>query len=134
MFRKLINTTDDPAVTILRLVPWRGVLRATVAQKVARLVLAGYGFSGTMAFFTQQAHIPAALALSWPSAPNSSAASACFSAFSVALPLLALACNMVVAVAMVPLALRLFSQTGSAIKRAKALSTTFLRSPSPWPS
>ena len=60
MFRKLINTTDDPAVTILRLV-LGVVFFAHGAQKVLGW-FGGYGFSGTMAFFTQQAHIPAPLA------------------------------------------------------------------------
>src|SRR5260221_6340320 len=60
MFRKLMNTSDDPAVTILRLV-LGVVFFAHGAQKVLGW-FGGYGFSGTMGFFTQQAHIPAALA------------------------------------------------------------------------
>src|SRR6266403_3868871 len=60
MFRKLINTTDDPAVTILRLV--LGVVFFAHGAQKALGWFGGYGFSGTMAFFTQQAHIPAAFA------------------------------------------------------------------------
>jgi len=44
-----------------------------------------------------------------------------------------IACNMMVAVAMA-IGTTAFLQTGSATKRAKALSTTFSRSPSPWSS
>src|SRR5260370_39728085 len=60
MFRKLINTTGDPAITILRLV-LGVVFFAHGAQKTLGW-FGGYGFSGTMGFFTQQAHIPAPLA------------------------------------------------------------------------
>src|SRR5260221_8776035 len=60
MFRKLMNTSDDFAVTILRLV-LGVVFFAHGAQKTLGW-FGGYGFSGTMGFFTQQAHIPAALA------------------------------------------------------------------------
>ena len=60
MFRKLITTTDDPAITVLRLV-LGVVFFAHGAQKTLGW-FGGYGFSGTMGFFTQQAHIPAALA------------------------------------------------------------------------
>src|ERR1700694_3416434 len=60
MFRKLINTTDDLAITILRLV--LGVVFFAHGAQKALGWFGGYGFSGTMAFFTQQAHIPAAFA------------------------------------------------------------------------
>jgi putative oxidoreductase len=60
MFRKLINTTGDPVITILRLV--LGLLFfAHGAQKTLGW-FGGYGFSGTMGFFTQGMHIPAPLA------------------------------------------------------------------------
>ena len=98
MLRKLINTTDDPAVTILRLV-LGVVFFAHGAQKVLGW-FGGYGFSGTMAFFTQQAHIPAALAFLAICAEF-------FGGIGLLLGLLGrvaafgIACNMVVAVAMV---------------------------------
>ena len=60
MFRKLINTSDDPAITVLRLV-LGVVFFAHGAQKTLGW-FGGYGFSGTMGFFTQGMHIPAAFA------------------------------------------------------------------------
>jgi len=60
MFQKLINTTDDFALTILRII-LGGVLFAHGAQKALGW-FGGYGFSGTMGFFTQQMHIPAPFA------------------------------------------------------------------------
>src|SRR5690242_2072880 len=60
MFRKLINTTNDPVVTILRLV-LGVVFFAHGAQKTLGW-FGGYGFSGTMGFFTNQMHIPAPFA------------------------------------------------------------------------
>src|SRR5260370_28063910 len=60
MFRTLINTTDDSVMTILRLV--LGLLFfAHGAQKTLGW-FGGYGFSGTMGFFTQGMHIPVPLA------------------------------------------------------------------------
>src|SRR6266478_124290 len=60
MFRKLINTTDDSVMTILRLV--LGVIFfAHGAQKTFGW-FGGYGFTGTMGFFTGALHIPAVLA------------------------------------------------------------------------
>src|SRR5579871_5931015 len=61
MFRKLISTSDDIALTVLRLVLGI-VFFAHGAQKMLGW-FGGYGFKGTMGFFTQQAHIPAPLAL-----------------------------------------------------------------------
>ena len=60
MFRKLISTTDDFTLTILRLI-LGGVFFAHGAQKALGW-FGGFGFSGTMGFFTQQMHIPAPLA------------------------------------------------------------------------
>jgi putative oxidoreductase len=60
MFRKLMQTTDDSALTIIRLV--LGVIFfAHGAQKVLGW-FGGYGFTGTMGFFTQGMHIPAPFA------------------------------------------------------------------------
>jgi putative oxidoreductase len=61
MFRKLMITTDDYAVTVLR-VSLGVVFFAHGAQKVLGW-FGGYGFSGTMGFFTQQLGIPAPIAL-----------------------------------------------------------------------
>ncbi len=106
MFRKLINTTGDPVITILRLV--LGLLFfAHGAQKTLGW-FGGYGFSGTMGFlfsgtmgfFTQGMHIPAPLAFL-----------AIFAEFLGGIGLVfgllgrvaafGIACNMLVAVAMV---------------------------------
>jgi putative oxidoreductase len=58
--RKLLSTTNDPTLTLLRLV--LGVIFfAHGAQKMFGW-FGGYGFSGTMQFFTQMMHIPAPFA------------------------------------------------------------------------
>src|SRR5712692_3116125 len=60
MFRKLIATDNDIATTILRLV--LGVIFfAHGAQKMFGW-FGGYGFTGTMGFFTGVLHIPAIFA------------------------------------------------------------------------
>src|SRR5437660_5972583 len=60
MFRKLIATDNDSATTILRLV--LGVIFfAHGAQKMLGW-FGGYGFTGTMGFFTGAMHIPAVFA------------------------------------------------------------------------
>jgi putative oxidoreductase len=60
MFRKLISTSDDFAVTLARLV-LGVVFFAHGAQKMLGW-FGGHGFTGTMGFFTQMLHIPAPLA------------------------------------------------------------------------
>jgi putative oxidoreductase len=60
MFRKLISTSDDPALTVLRFV--LGIVFFAHGSQKMLGWFGGYGFKGTMGFFTQQAHIPAALA------------------------------------------------------------------------
>ena len=60
MFRKLIDTDDNSATAILRLVTGI-VFFAHGAQKMLGW-FGGYGFSGTMGFFTGSMHIPAPLA------------------------------------------------------------------------
>lgn len=60
MVRKLVATDNDGATTILRLV--LGVIFfAHGAQKMLGW-FGGYGFTGTMGFFTQAMHIPALFA------------------------------------------------------------------------
>ena len=60
MFKKLISTSDDIALTISRVV-LGVVFFAHGAQKMLGW-FGGYGFSGTMGFFTHQLGIPAPLA------------------------------------------------------------------------
>src|SRR6516225_4141039 len=60
MFRKLISTSNDYAVTVARLMLGI-VFFAHGAQKMLGW-FGGYGFHGTMQFFTQMMHIPAPLA------------------------------------------------------------------------
>ena len=98
MFRKLIDTTDDSVMTILRLV--LGVIFfAHGAQKTFGW-FGGYGFSGTMGFFTQGMHIPAPFAFLAICAEF-------LGAIGLVIGLLGrvaafgIACNMLVAVAMV---------------------------------
>ena len=60
MFRKLVSTPNDFVLTIVRLVLGI-VFFAHGAQKMLGW-FGGYGFHGTMGFFTQQMGIPAPLA------------------------------------------------------------------------
>lgn len=60
MFRKLVATSNDFAPAIARLV--LGVVFFAHGSQKMLGWFGGYGFSGTMGFFTQQMHIPAPLA------------------------------------------------------------------------
>jgi putative oxidoreductase len=60
MFRKLLTTDDNTATAILRIV-LGVVMFAHGAQKMLGW-FGGYGFSGTMGFFTHTMHIPATFA------------------------------------------------------------------------
>jgi len=60
MFHRIINTSNDFAIAILRLT-FGLVFAAHGAQKMLGW-FGGYGFSGTMGFFTHQMGIPAPLA------------------------------------------------------------------------
>src|SRR5437762_14011539 len=60
MIRKLIATDNDAAITVLRLVTGI-VFFAHGAQKMLGW-FGGYGFTGTMGFFTGAMHIPAVFA------------------------------------------------------------------------
>ena len=98
MFRKLIATDNDIATTILRLV--LGVIFfAHGAQKMLGW-FGGYGFTGTMGFFTGMLHIPAVFAFL-------AIAAEFFGGLGLIFGLLTrvasfgVSCNMIVAVAMV---------------------------------
>jgi putative oxidoreductase len=97
MFRRLIATDDDIATTILRLV--LGVIfLAHGAQKMLGW-FGGYGFTGTMGFFTGVLHIPTIFAFL-------AIAAEFFGGLGLILGLLTrvasfgIFCNMIVAVAM----------------------------------
>ena len=60
MFKRVVNTSNDFALTIVRLV-MGCVFFAHGAQKMLGW-FGGYGFSGTMGFFTHQMGIPAPFA------------------------------------------------------------------------
>ena len=60
MFRKLLSTGNDRMLTVLRLV-LGAVFFAHGAQKLLGW-FGGFGYTASMAAFTQQMHIPAALA------------------------------------------------------------------------
>ena len=60
MFRKLISTSGDYAVTAARLI--LGVVFFVHGAQKMLGWFGGYGFTGTMGFFTQMMHIPAPLA------------------------------------------------------------------------
>jgi putative oxidoreductase len=61
MFRKLLATSNDWSLTVLRLVTGI-VFFMHGAQKMLGW-FGGYGFSGTMGFFTKMMHIPAPFAV-----------------------------------------------------------------------
>jgi len=60
MIRKLLATCDDWTITLLRVV--MGVIFFAHGAQKALGWFGGYGFSGTMGFFTQQMRIPAVFA------------------------------------------------------------------------
>ena len=60
MLKRLFHTPDDIAFTVLRLV--LGVVFFVHGSQKMLGWFGGYGFKGTMGFFTQTAHIPAVFA------------------------------------------------------------------------
>jgi putative oxidoreductase len=98
MFRKLLATSDDWTLTLLRLV--LGVIFfAHGAQKTLGW-FGGYGFSGTMGFFTNMMHIPAPLAFLAICAEFMGGIGLILGALS-RIAAFGIACNMLVAVLMV---------------------------------
>ena len=98
MFRKLIATDNDIATTILRLVVGV-VFLAHGAQKMLGW-FGGYGFSGTMGFFTGMMHIPAPFAFLAIAAEFFGGLGLIFGLLT-RVAAFGISCNMVVAVAMV---------------------------------
>ena len=98
MFRKLIATDNDTATTILRLV--LGVIFfAHGAQKMLGW-FGGYGFTGTMGFFTGIMHIPAVFAFLAIAAEFFGGLGLIFGLLT-RVAAFGIFCNMIVAVAMV---------------------------------
>jgi len=98
MIRKLTATDNDSAKTILRLV--LGVIFfAHGAQKLLGW-FGGYGFTGTMGFFTGVMHIPAAFAFLAIAAEFFGGLGLIFGLFT-RVAAFGVLCNMIVAVAMV---------------------------------
>jgi putative oxidoreductase len=98
MTRKLIATDNDAAITVLRLVLGI-VFFAHGAQKMLGW-FGGYGFSGTMGFFTGMLHIPAVFAFLAISAEFFGGLGLIFGLFT-RVAAFGVFCNMLVAVAMV---------------------------------
>jgi putative oxidoreductase len=98
MIRKLIATDNDIATTILRLV-LGVVFFAHGAQKMLGW-FGGYGFSGTMGFFTGMMHIPAPFAFLAIAAEFFGGLGLIFGLLT-RVAAFGIFCNMVVAVAMV---------------------------------
>ena len=98
MIRKLIATDNDIATTILRLV-LGVVFFAHGAQKMLGW-FGGYGFSGTMGFFTGMMHIPAPFAFLAIAAEFFGGLGLIFGLLT-RVAAFGIFCNMIVAVAMV---------------------------------
>jgi len=98
MIRKLIATDNDSATTILRLV-LGVVFFAHGAQKMLGW-FGGYGFTGTMGFFTGVMHIPAVFAFLAIAAEFFGGLGLIFGLLT-RVAAFGILCNMIVAVAMV---------------------------------
>src|SRR6516225_256451 len=105
MFRNLMKTTDDFSLTLLRLV--LGVVFFAHGARKALGWFGGYGFSGTMGFFTQQMHIPAPFA--FLAIAFEFLSSICFLLSLLAhVSAFGIACHMVVAICMIHRHIRSF--------------------------
>ena len=98
MIRKLLATSSDWTLTILRLV--MGIVFFAHGAQKALGWFGGYGFSGTMGFFTQQMHIPTVFAFLAICAEFLGGIGLMLGLLS-RLAAFGIACNMVVAVLMV---------------------------------
>jgi len=98
MVRKLIATDNDTATTVLRLVLGL-VFFAHGAQKMLGW-FGGYGFSGTMGFFTGMLHIPAPFAFLAIAAEFFGGLGLIFGLLT-RVAAFGIFCNMIVAVAMI---------------------------------
>jgi putative oxidoreductase len=60
MFKKLVQTSDDGAITVIRLA--LGIVFFFHGMQKLTTMFGGYGFTGTMGFFTGKLGIPAVFA------------------------------------------------------------------------
>jgi len=98
MFRKLMSTTNDSTLTILRLI--LGIVFFAHGSQKMLGWFGGYGFTGTMGFFTNMMHIPAPFAFLAICAEFLGSIGLILGLLS-RIAAFGIACNMVVAVAMV---------------------------------
>lgn len=98
MLRKLLNTSDDWTLTLLRLA--MGIIFFAHGAQKALGWFGGYGFSGTMGFFTHVMHIPAPFAFLAICAEFLGGIGLILGALG-RVAALGIACNMLVAVLMV---------------------------------
>jgi putative oxidoreductase len=98
MIRKLIATDDNAATTILRLV--LGVIFFAHGSQKMLGWFGGYGFTGTMGFFTGALHIPALFAFLAIAAEFLGGLGLIFG-FLTRIAAFGVFCNMIVAIAMV---------------------------------
>jgi putative oxidoreductase len=98
MIHKLLATSNDWTLTVLRLV--MGIVFFAHGAQKALGWFGGYGFSGTMGFFTQQMHIPAVFAFLAICAEFLGGIGLILGVLS-RVAAFGIACNMVVAVVMV---------------------------------
>jgi len=98
MFRKLMSTADDLAVAILRLS--LGVVFFAHGAQKALGWFGGYGFNGTMGFLTQKLNIPAPFAVLAIAAEFLGGLGLLVGLLS-RIAAFGIACNMVVAVAVI---------------------------------
>jgi putative oxidoreductase len=98
MFRKVMATDNDAAITVLRLV-LGVVFFAHGAQKMLGW-FGGYGFTGTMGFFTSMLHIPVPFAVLAIAAEFLGGLGLIFGLFT-RVAAFGIFCNMAVAVAMI---------------------------------
>lgn len=106
MFRKLMSTTDDYTITLLRLL-FGIVFFAHGAQKALGW-FGGYGFAGTMGFFTQKLNVPAPFAVLAIAAEFLGGMGLLVGLLS-RIAAFGIACNMVVAVAMIHIHIGFFA-------------------------
>jgi len=115
MFKRLMSTTNDGALTILRLM--LGVVFFAHGSQKMLGWFGGYGLSGTMHFFTDMMHIPAPFAFL-------AIAAEFFGGIGLILGLLTRVAAFGIACILG------YSQTGPEHKRARGLNTICWQSPS----